>query len=110
MGNVQSIPPEKRDTKFVSQAELDEFEAYRNGDDNLFEAGIRTGDEGFYDPTAGSKYPKNHRPTVTPGPVFATDPGQPRNVGSAKIIGRQPAVDKGEQSVLSSTNKGRKTS
>jgi len=110
MGNVQSIPPEKRDTKFVSQDELDEFEAYRNGEDNLFEAGIRPTEDGFYDPTAGSKYAKAEKPQSTPGPLLATDEGQPKNVGEAKVVGRQAAVDKSDASVVSSTSKGRKSS
>lgn len=96
MGNVQSIPPAKRSTDFVSQDELDEFDAYRRGEDNLREPGIRVGEEGFYDPNAGSKYQKTPRPDTTPGPVFATDPGQPKNVGEAKVIGRQSAVDRSE--------------
>jgi hypothetical protein len=124
MGNVQSIPPGKRDTAFVTQEELEEFEAYRNGEDNLFEPGIRSGDKGFYDPTAGSKYAKVEKPASTPGPLLATDPGQPKDVGEAKVVGRQDAVDRSEatrqgssgavdrsdRSVVSSTSKGRKAS
>lgn len=62
MGNVQSIPADKLDR--VSDEERAEFEAYRNGEDNLYEAGINVGQEGFYDPTAGSKYPKTQRPVL----------------------------------------------
>lgn len=122
MGNVQSIPPEKRSTDFVGQDELDEFEAYRNGEDNLFEAGIRPTEKGFYDPTAGSKYTKTQKPESSPGPLLATDPGQPKGVGEAKVVGRQEAVDrseatrqgssgavdKSERTVVSSNQKGRK--
>lgn len=108
MGNVQSIPPEKRSTDFVTQDELDEFEAYRDGSDNLFEPGIRSTDEGFYDPTAGSKYAKTQKPESTPGPLLATDPGQPKDVGEANVVGRQSAVDKSDRTVVSSTSKGRK--
>jgi hypothetical protein len=76
-------------------------------DEDLSEKGIRTGEKGFYDPEAGSKSPKTERPEYVPGPLLATDPGQPDNI-EAKGIKRTPALDKSEQPVVSSKSTGRK--
>lgn len=105
MGNVTSIPATKIDR--VSKDELDEYNAFRNGDENLFEPGI-TDVPNAYDPTAGSKYDKIPVPTREHGPVLATDPGQPDNV-SANVTSRDKnlAVDKSEVGVVRS---GRKVS
>lgn len=94
MPNVQAIPGSKNN--HVSQAEKDEYTAFRNGDDNLREKGIMN-IPNPYDPDRGSKYPKTPRPVPTYGPILATDPGQPGDVGEAKIIGRQPAIDRSEK-------------
>lgn len=103
MPNVQAIPAGKQD--HVSNAEKEEFDSYRKGEDNLYEAGILDVPNA-YDPNAGSKYTKNSRPVVAPGPLLATDPGQPDNI-SANVTGRQPAVDKPEGRVVRSRGKGK---
>jgi hypothetical protein len=108
MGNVQSIPADKLDR--VSDEEREEFEAFRNGDDNLYEAGIRVGDEGFYDPTAGSKYEKTQRPTPSSNeqPRESNTDATPLKAGAntqtAKVISRErnSAVDKSEAPVVDS--------
>lgn len=95
MPNVQAIPAGKQD--HVSQAEKDEFNAFRNGDDNLYEKGIM-GVPNAYDPERGSKYPKTPRPVLTPGPLLATDEGQPSDLGKPKVLSRERnrAIDKSE--------------
>jgi hypothetical protein len=102
MGNVTAVPEGKG-----TPEEKEEFKSFRKGEDNLFEAGIRVGEKGFYDPTAGSKYEKTERPVPTAEqPILATDPGQPQSV--AKVTGRQSAVDKSELNVVSSRPTARK--
>jgi hypothetical protein len=99
MPNVQSIPGSKNN--HVSQAEHDERDAFRNGEGNLYSPGILDVPDA-YDPNAGSKYPKTSRPEVSYGPLLATDEGQPDGVGEAKIIGRQPAIDRPDGRVVRS--------
>lgn len=113
MGNVQSIPADKLDR--VSDAEKAEYEAYRKGEDNLYEAGIRVGDEGFYDPTAGSRYEKNHRPTLDSNtqPRESNTDATPLKAGANtqdfRMISRErnSAIDKSESSVVNSESKPR---
>lgn len=54
MGNVTAVPAGKG-----TPEEREEFETFRKGEDNLYSPGIRVGDEGFYDPTAGKDKAKN---------------------------------------------------
>lgn len=89
MGNVTSIPEGKG-----TPEEKAEFESFRNGEENLYEAGINVGKKGFYDPSRGEKKEKNKRPEPTYGPILATDPGQPESV--ARVTGRQEAIDRSE--------------
>lgn len=93
MPNVQAIPAGKKD--HASKDEVQEFQNYREGKDNLYEAGILDVPNP-YDPTRGPKYAKTPRPEVTYGPLLATDPGQPDSISQPKVISRQPAVDKSE--------------
>lgn len=85
---------------------------HHSGRDNLYEAGINVGKDGFYNPSEGSSRPKNERPVAEDTPLLATDPGQPESVGEAKIISRDrnSVVDKSEQRVVNSESKpsGRK--
>ena len=106
MGNVVSIPSTKMD--HVSQEELDEYNAQRNGEDNLYEAGI-LGVPNAYDPEAGSKYDKIPVPTRHEGPLLATDEGQPKDV-EAKVLSRDSnrSVDKSEGNVVRSGRKSTK--
>lgn len=104
MPNVQAIPGSKKD--HVSPAETEEFNNFRNGVDNLFEPGILNVPNA-YDPNRGSKYPKTARPEPVYGPLLATDEGQPEGVGEAKVIGRQPSIDKPEGRVVRSRGKGK---
>lgn len=106
MPNVQAIPASRIND--VSQAEKKEYEAFRNGDANLRDKGIMDVPNP-YDPDAGSRYPKTARPVPVYGPLLATDEGQPTDVGSAKVLGRQPAIDKSELGAVSSGRKGRKS-
>lgn len=69
-------------------------------------AGIRVGEEGFYDPTAGERKKKNQKPTYEGYPVLATDPGQPK--ATMEVIGRSPHIDKGEPGVVESKPTGRR--
>ena len=101
MGNVVSIPATKMD--HVSDEERAEFEAQRNGEDNLYEPGIMD-IPNPYDPNKGSKYDKIPVPTRDNGPLLATDDGQPKNT-EAKVLSRQPAVDKSEVGVVRSGRK-----
>jgi hypothetical protein len=94
MPNVQAIPASRVDSVPVSERE--EYDAFRRGDANLREKGIMDVPNP-YDPEAGSRYPKTERPSPTYGPLLATDEGQPSDVGSPVVIGRQPAVDRSEQ-------------
>lgn len=105
MPNVQAIPASRIND--VPVTEKEEYEAFRNGDANLREKGIMDVPNP-YDPEAGSRFAKTPRPEPTYGPLLATDPGQPESVGDAKVIGRQPAIDKSELGVVRSTRKGRK--
>lgn len=98
MGNVQAIPGSKKDH---ASADREEFDAFWNGDSNLREKGI-LGVPNPYDPEAGSKYPKTQRPVVTPGPLLATDPGQPSDLGTPRVLSRQPAIDKVPSGVVRS--------
>lgn len=85
---------------------------HHSGSDNLYEAGINVGKDGFYNPSEGSSRPKNEKPTPEATPLLATDPGQPESVGDAKVISRDrnKVLDKSEQVVLDSKSKatGRK--
>lgn len=100
MGNVQAIPGSKKDHASADRAE---FDAFRNGDSNLREKGILN-IPNAYDPDAGSKYRKNPRPVLTPGPLLATDPGQPSDLGTPRVISREVnrAIDKPEGRVVRS--------
>ncbi len=83
MGNVTAIPEGKG-----TPEEKNEYESFRNGENNLYEPGIRVNDEGFYNPDHEPKYGKNVKPEPTYGPLLATDPGQPDNL-SARVVSRE---------------------
>lgn len=103
MPNVQSIPEGKGTT-----SEHKEFDAFRNGEENLRHEGISPLKGDGYDPTAGPTYPKTKRPEPEYGPLLVTDPGQPKDI-TAKGITRDRNVAVERQTVVSSEKTGRKT-
>lgn len=104
MGNVTAIPEGKG-----TPAEVEEFEAFKNGDKNLRHEGIKPLKGEGYDPAAGLAKAKNVRPEPSYGPLLVTDEGQPKGI-TAKGINRESAkpLDKSEHGVVNSRGTGRK--
>lgn len=103
---TQAIPATK--VSHASAEEKEELRSYRHGEENLYEAGIRVGQSGFYDPEKGSQNAREPRSESNVGPILATDPGQPQQLSQPSVVGRQPAVDRSERAVVSSRGTGRK--
>lgn len=104
MRRAQNLPADKKATP-EEQAERD---FYHNNEDAEYAAGIRVGEEGFYDPQAGAEKHPIRRPESEPKPVLATDPGQPsidKNATHVVSRERNEAVDKTEKPVVSSGRK-----
>jgi hypothetical protein len=97
---AQNLPADKEATP----EEQEQRDFYHYNKDANYDAGINVGQEGFYDPEAGSQKVRNEAPESTPGPLLATDEGQPTGI-SANVIGRSEHIDSGEQRVVSSGRK-----
>lgn len=96
---TQAIPEQAAN---VTAEEREEYEAYRSGEGNLYEPGIRVGDKGFYDPTEGSPYAdeKELKPDSSPQKTFFADTSK-KSASEAprpKVISRDrnAAVDRSE--------------
>lgn len=119
---TQAIPDmkDKANGTDVSAEEREEYEAYREGKDNLYHAGIRVGEEGFYDPTAGSAYKdqKEKRPAQSaqdsdmPKPNRKSAENRAQKRTPAKVISREKngAVDGSERVAEAPKKTGRKVS
>jgi hypothetical protein len=70
-------------------------------------AGIRVGEEGFYDPSKGLQKLRTPRPEPEATPVLATDPGQPTE-GYRAVVGRSKSIDKSTIGMVGSKPTGRK--
>lgn len=91
MGNVTAIPEYAAN---VTADERKEYEDFRSGADNLYEPGI-TNIPNAYDQYAGSKYNKTAKPEYVPGPLLATDEGQPQDVKANEVSrNRNKAVER----------------
>lgn len=101
---TRNIPQAKLD--MVSDAEKEQARVYHDNSDSLYHAGINVGKDGFYDPEAGAGKHPIRRPESLPTPVLATDPGQPKGIGSNLISREQnKALDKSEVGVVRSSGR-----
>jgi len=93
---TRNIPQDK--LPLVSDEEKQQAYDYHNNTDGSYHAGINVGKEGFYDPEAGAGKHPIYRPESVPTPVLATDPGQPKGIGSNLVQReRNKAVDRSER-------------
>lgn len=104
---TRNIPQAKED--LVSDEEKAQAREYHENSDSLYHAGIRVGEEGFYDPEKGLQKQREPRSEVGPTPVLATDPGQPKIDPDGVVTKRSPSVDKSEIGVVRSGRKVRST-
>lgn len=104
---TRNIPQAKED--LVSDEEKEQARVYHDNSDSLYHAGIRVGEDGFYDPSKGLEKPREPRSTPGPTPVLATDPGQPKIDPDGVVTKRSPSVDRSEVGVVRSGRKVKTT-